>query len=182
MNIADGIALAVVLLFTLLGFRKGLAGQIAPLLTILITATVAYFAYTPCRTFLIQRSHASEAFASFAACVLVVVVPFAVVMLIRSAASGLLRIPVIGWVDRIGGAVAGFVGSALVVLAAFFLVNIPPPPYRVAAMGKESLIGRRVVGLETNLVRSVEERMERTEDRILKAREAHTGRREKWEE
>lgn len=182
MNIADGIAIAVIVLFTFLGFRKGLAGQIATLLTILITAVAAYYAYTPCRAFLASRLHSSDAFVSLAAGILVIAVPFGVVMLIRAIGSGLFRFTVVGWVDRIGGAIAGFVSSTVLVLAAFFLVNIPPPQYRISAMGKESLIGRRVVNVETNLVRSVEQRVERTENAILKARESHAGRREKWEE
>jgi len=181
-NLADGVALGIILIWTCIGFSKGMAGQVATLVTGLLTVATAYFAYTPCRHLLAAHVQGSETFIRIAAGVVVIVVPFTLIMLARSLSSRLLQITVVGWVDSIGGAAAGFISSTLFVVAAFFLVNLLPSSYRPQAMGEASFIGRHVVGVEHQLAGSIEKRVENAENALQRARESHTARREKWEQ
>lgn len=182
LNTADLIAFGVILLWTCYGFSKGLSGQIASLFTVLITAVVAYYTFTPCRQFLSTHISGSRAFITAASGVVVIVVPFTVAMMIRSVSSSILQIPVIGLADRIGGVLAGFISSSLLVVAVFFVANILPPSRRPTAMSEDSWIGRHAACVETNLVGAIERRMENTAGAIQKARASRTGKREKWEE
>ena len=182
LNTADLIAFGVILLWTCYGFSKGLSGQIASLLTFLITAAVAYGTFTPCRQFLSTRLSGSGAFITAAAGVVVILVPFTVVMMIRSVSSRILQIPFIGWADRIGGALAGFISSSLLVVAVFFVANLLPSSHKPTSMGENSWIGRCATCVETNLAGAVERRMDNTAGAIQKARASRAGKREKWEE
>ena len=84
-NLADGVALGIILIWTCIGFSKGMAGQVATLVTGLLTVATAYFAYTPCRHLLAAHVQGSETFIRIAAGVVVIVVPFTLIMLARCA-------------------------------------------------------------------------------------------------
>lgn len=182
MNYADIIAVGVVLFWTLMGFRKGLSGQIAFFLSAVVVTTTAILGYEPCRTWLMQRFQMPFELARLTALVSVIVIPLIIVLAVHSVAGYVVKITFTAWIDRLGGALAAFVSSTTLVILVFVFLNVIPRELRPAATGEASYIGWHVIGLEHSLTNRIGCKIGNTRNLIQKARDERTGRREKWEQ
>jgi uncharacterized membrane protein required for colicin V production len=181
-NMVDYIALGIILLWTLVGFRQGLTGQIAFMLTGLIVLAVAAYGYTPCRDWILTRSSLPPELARLVALGVVLVVPLVVVLGIYHLMDYILKVTFTKWMDRLGGALFGFASSVAFIILAFILLNLLPVGLRPPGVGHESWIGRRLVGVEGELAEKIKSRIKDTRTGIHDARETRTSKREKWEE
>ncbi len=181
-NIADVVALLVVLVCAALGFKRGLVGQIMPLITIAVVALCVRFGYAPCRQWMAAHTGMDDAVVRLGSFVLVIVVPLATMILLSQLFRSIARFPILSGIDRIGGAISGLIGGIVLVLVVFLILAVLPQRYRPAVTGDASSIGRFVSGFERDVIGIVSQRVDRTEGVIMKARQERTGKREKWEE
>lgn len=181
-NIADMIGLVAVLLGIIFGFRQGLSGQMAMILSGISVTAALVNGFVPTRDWLIAQFNMPYDLARISAVLILVVVPILVIIMLYALLRYLLKITFTTWVDRLGGAIAGACTSAGIVLLIFLIFNYLPAEHRPEAMGANSWISREVIGVETQLIQKITSRVEKGEDVIGKAREARAGKREKWEE
>jgi uncharacterized membrane protein required for colicin V production len=181
-NAADLIAVIFVLVGVAVGFKRGLIGQMAPVVGLIVLAAAVRFGYAPCREWLTAHLNHDPAVLRFGALAIVIGVPLVVMLLLRKILGELVKLPIISGIDRLGGAIAGFIAATLFVLVIFLVLGLLPPRYQSRVMTEGSWIGRHVASLETNVIGVVSQKVDHTEGAILKAREKRAGRREKWEQ
>lgn len=181
-NIADAVALVIVLACIILGIRRGLIGQLAQLASITLLVVSVRFGFTPCEVWIEKTAGMGPFFSRVTALIAVIVIPLALVLLVRRLFAGRVRLPVISGIDRVGGAIGGLIGGTLFVLTVFFALAILPKPYSPDVTGKDSWLGRRVAAVENDLIGVVTQRVDSAESAILRARANKAGRREKWDE
>lgn len=181
-NIADIIALVIILAGIILGFKQGLSGQMAMVLTGLGIGVALVRGLAPCRHWLVHQFSLAPDTAQWSATVLLVMIPIIAGLIFYAVLRQLLKLTFTTWLDRIGGAIGGGVTAAGIVLLVFVLLNNMPASRRPAVVGTPSWIGREIIGSETQLVQSLSTRIEAGENLIEKARAQRAGKREKWEE
>jgi len=181
-TIADLIGLAVVVLGIIMGFRQGLSGQMAMVLSGLSVAAALVNGFTPTRDWLVVHFSMPAELARIFALIVLVLVPILSILILYALMRYLFKITFTTWIDRLGGAIAGGLTSAGLVLLVFMLLNFLPPERCPDEVGNRSWIAREVIGVETQFIQRVEARLEKGEDIIQKARKERAGRREKWEE
>jgi len=181
-TIADIIGAVIILIGIIAGFRRGLSGQMALVLSGLSVAAALMNGFTPTRKLLVSQFALSPELARLAALLILVVIPILIVILLYALLRYLLKITFTTWFDRLCGAIAGGVFSAGIVLLIFMIINYLPEEHRPAEVGQNSWISREVLGAETQLIQNLTSHVEKGENIIEKAREARAGKREKWEE
>jgi uncharacterized membrane protein required for colicin V production len=179
---ADIIAACIILIWTVLGFKKGLSGQIAFFLSALVVITAAIFGYDPCNAWLIKQFNMQPEWARLVALACVIAIPLIIVLIIHAIAGYIVKVTFTAWIDRLGGAIAGFASATAFVVLVFIILNATPRDLRPATTGADSWIGRHLLGVESNIVSTIEGKVDQTRGTIQKAREERTGRREKWEQ
>lgn len=181
-TIADIIGVVVILLGIIMGFRRGLSGLMALVLSGLSITAALVNGFDPTRDWLIAHFSMSSELARLASLLILIVVPVLVVMLLYSLLRYLLKITFTTWIDRLGGAIAGGLTSAGIVLLIFMILNYLPADQCPEAVGKRSWIGREVLGVETQALNRISSRVEKGENVIENARKERAGKREKWED
>lgn len=181
-SIADYIGIGFVVLGIILGFRKGLSGQMALILSGLSVTAALVNGFTSTRDWLGSQLALSPELARIGALLILVVIPITIIMLLYALLRYLLKITFTTWIDRLGGAIAGGFTSAGLVLLVFLILNFLPADKRPATASEDSWIAREVLGVQTQLIQRISTRVEKGENVLLKARRERTGKREKWEE
>ncbi|MEI8139734.1 MAG: CvpA family protein [bacterium] len=181
-TIADIVGIMVILIGIIAGFRQGLSGQMALVLSGLSVAAALVNGFTPLRDWLVYQFSIPAELARLAAFLMLVVAPILAVMLLYALLRYLLKITFTTWIDRLGGAMAGGLTSAGIVLLVFMAFNYLPADQCPAAVGQRSWISREVLGAETQLIHRLSSRVEKGEGIIENARKERAGKREKWEE
>jgi len=181
-TIADIIGVVVILIGIIMGFRQGLSGQMALVLSGLSVSAALVNGFTPTRDWLVSQFAMPVELARLAALIILVVIPILIVMILYKLLRFMLEITFTTWIDRLGGAIAGGFTSAGLVLLIFMIFNYLPANRCPEEVGQKSWISREVLGVESQLVQRLSSRVEEGENLIDKARQARAGKREKWEE
>jgi uncharacterized membrane protein required for colicin V production len=182
LNLADIIALIAVLIGIVVGFRQGLTAQMAMLLMALSVWAALVNGFVPCRDWFVTHFTMPLDLARIAALICLIVIPLLIIALLYSVLRYVMKLTFTTWIDRIGGALAGGITAAGIALLIFILLNTLPPEKRPELTGEKSWIYRQVAGMETQIIERITTRVNKEENLILRAREAHAGKREKWEQ
>jgi membrane protein required for colicin V production len=126
MNVVDVVILAALALAILTGLRHGLLVELALILGAVIALAVARPAYAPVRDALVSIGVSKGAWLTTLSYLIVyLVVWVAIVDLARLGRRG-MRLLFLGWADRLGGAVLGFLQGLIVVeLLLYFGKRVP---------------------------------------------------------
>jgi uncharacterized membrane protein required for colicin V production len=181
-TIADVIGIIIILIGVIMGIRQGLSGQMALVLTALSIAAALVNGFIPTRDWLVSQFAMPAELARMITLMLLVVIPSLAIMLLYALLRYMLKITFTTWIDRLGGAIAGGLTTAGLVLLVFVIFNFLPEDHRPAAVGQHSWIAREVLGAENQLIQKLTSRVETGEGVIQKARNERAGKREKWEE
>lgn len=177
----DGAAVLFVLVCTYVGLRRGLTKELSGVVTILVVAGVAVYAYLPLSGWLEGHTGFTRETARPLALVLLVLASFLMLLLLRMLTGKVVSIQFVSWLDRLGGAIAGALSALLFVLLLFVIANALPPARWNAPFGESSWVGRTVLRYRADLARVIDQRVQRTREAIRRARRSHAGEREKWE-
>jgi uncharacterized membrane protein required for colicin V production len=144
-NVLDIIALILVALGTFQGFRRGLSGELAGLVSVVIAFLIGITFYVPFGVWFAEHTRLDEESARVVAFVVTVLVAGALLVLLRLVLSLVMKVVVEKKVDKVGGCIAGFVRSLVLVLTVFLIMNLCPHEYLNMHFGEKSLVGRLVV-------------------------------------
>lgn len=125
MNAVDLVMLALLALSALAGFRRGFVLEVAGILGAIVALGVARVEYADVRTTLQQFAPHSP-WLTIVAYVLVFLVIWGAIIIIARKVRSLVRLMMLGWLDRLGGVAIGLVqGALLVELLLYFTRRVP---------------------------------------------------------
>jgi uncharacterized membrane protein required for colicin V production len=144
-NALDIIALIVVALGTFQGFRRGLSGELAGLVSVVVAFLTGISLYGSFGTWLADNTRLNEDPAQAVAFVSTVLIAGIVLVLLRLVLRLVMKVVVEKKVDKVGGCIAGFVRSLVLVFTVFLMMNLWPHDYLNRHFGEKSLVGKVVV-------------------------------------
>lgn len=144
-NIVDIIALGVLALGAFLGYRRGLSGELARLISIVVAFVLALVFYRPVGAWVFEHTRLEPRPAQAVAFAATVVGALAAMVVLRIVLKRVMQVVFEETTDEFGGSVAGLVRTALVVIVFFMMVNTWPHEYLNEQFGEESVIGRLVL-------------------------------------
>lgn len=125
MNGIDIIMLVLLALAALAGFRQGFVLEVAGSLGAVAALAVARLEYPDVRTTLEQLAPRSP-WLTIVAYLLVFVVIWGAIIIVARKVRSLVRLMMLGWLDRLGGVAIGLVqGALLVELLLYFTRRVP---------------------------------------------------------
>jgi membrane protein required for colicin V production len=124
-NGLDIAILAVLAVGALLGFRQGFVMEVATILGAVAALGVARLEYGDVRTSL-QRIVAHSPWLTTVAYLVVFFVIWAAIIILARKVRLLVRLMMLGWMDRIGGAIIGLIQGALLVELLLYLARRVP--------------------------------------------------------
>jgi uncharacterized membrane protein required for colicin V production len=144
-NAVDIGALVILLLGTIIGFRRGLSGEIARFIGTIVAFCLGIYFYKPLGEWLVEHTRLEEGPANVIAFVVMVSVVLLITLIIRLILRSIMKISFEGNIEKAGGCVAGFIRAFLLILIIFIAMNMWPHDYLNRIFGKESIIGGVVV-------------------------------------
>ncbi len=146
LNTVDIVALVLLVLGALNGLRRGLSGELAGAVGVIIAFMFGLLCYGPCGDWLADRAVVSEGTAR----ALMLAGTMAVALLVMLVLKLVFRETVTVSVNSKGanftmGLVAALIKTAIVVIVVIMCVNLWPNAYLNRVFGEESVIGRFVV-------------------------------------
>ena len=157
LSIVDIIAIVVVLIGILLGFRRRFSGELAHLVSIIVAFIVGLMTYRPLGYWLLENSRLGSRAAHAVAFVSTIVLASLVMVLIRTLLKRIISVVLEEETDKIAGVVAGFIKSTLFILIVFLFMNMIPHDYLNRIFGEESAIGRVVLRFMPRIEEKLEE-------------------------
>ena len=125
MNALDLVMLAVLAFTTFAGFRQGFILEIAGIFGAVAALGIARLEYSDVRTILEQFA-ARSPWLTIVAYLLVFLVVWGAIIIVARKIRLLVRLMMLGWLDRLGGAVIGLVQGALLVALLFYFARRVP--------------------------------------------------------
>lgn len=123
MNILDIIIIAVLIIFSLKGFLRGLVNEVSSLTGLVLGSWLAYRFHTiisvPIRTLL----HLPVGVSAFAAFVLILLASGIIAHIIGNLITTALRLVLLGGINRLGGAVIGAAEGSLILSLLFCMAT-----------------------------------------------------------
>jgi uncharacterized membrane protein required for colicin V production len=144
-SVVDIVAVLIICLSTLRGFHRGLSGELAQLVSLILAFVVGVYTYRPFGTWILNNTHASSRTAHTVAFVVAVASVILAAVLLGFVFRRIMKIVFDPKVDKPGGGLAGFVSGTLAVILILVMLNLWPHAYLNRKCGEESVIGRLVV-------------------------------------
>ena len=156
-NVIDIIAFIICGLSAFQGFRRGLSGELARLISVIVAFTLGVFFYRPFGAWLLEYVRLGEQPAYALAFLVTVIGAVAIMILLRLVLKRIMKIIFAPAIDKTGGCAAGFLRAVVVILIIFVMINMWPHDYLNKLFGEESLIGRGVLKIMPTLREKYEE-------------------------
>jgi membrane protein required for colicin V production len=120
MNIVDLIIILILAAGVLTGLRQGLILELAFIVGVFVALFVAKAGYKPVRSLIDGAIHQAS-WRTTASYLIVFVVVWAAIIALARGIRRAMRLLMMGWLDRLGGAVLGFFQAAVVVEMLLYL-------------------------------------------------------------
>jgi uncharacterized membrane protein required for colicin V production len=144
-NAVDFGVLAILLLGTIIGFRRGLSGEIARFIGTIAAFCLGMYFYRPFGEWFVTHTRLEEEPANVMAFVLIVSVVLLITLVVRLILRSIMKISFEGNIEKVGGCIAGFIRALLLALVILVTMNMWPNDYLNRIFGKESIAGSVVV-------------------------------------
>jgi len=156
-NLVDIGALVVVAVGTFVGYRRGLSGELARLVSIVAAFVLGLFFFRPVGAWIVNHTRLEDRSAQAVAFMVTIGAALVAMVLLRIVLKRVMQVVFEEMTDKVGGAIAGFVRAALTVAIIVMMVNTWPHDYLNRQFGEESVIGRLVLKYVPILREKVEE-------------------------
>ena len=178
---ADYVAFVFILIGTIVGFRRGMTGHIGFLLVTLIVIATAVNGYTPVHDWLATQLTLTPQRLCLASLLIVILAPLFVASIAGKLMGHAMQITFVRWIDRLGGALCGFVNASAFVALTFIVASLPPEHLRPPGIGPDSWIGSHIVVAESQIEDRIESGVKMTREDLRKVHESHVrSRGEEW--
>ncbi|MBN2302079.1 MAG: CvpA family protein [Lentisphaerae bacterium] len=147
LSVIDIVALVIVALGALIGYRRGLSGELAQLISVIVAFVISLLLYHPVGSWLHEHTQLNNRpQAAHAVAFIATIIGATIAMIIlRYLLKRIMQVVIEKEVDKIGGVIAGFVRASILVVIVFLLLNMWPHEYLNRLFGEESVIGTAVL-------------------------------------
>lgn len=163
-GIVDLVALAFILLSTIMGYVRGLSGEVARLVGVVAAFVIGVLTYDPVASWLTVYSRLPERGARALAFAAIVLTAILSMFALRFVCKHAVRVVIDESFDKKGGMMAGALHSSLLVLMVFVALNMWPNKDLNRRFGQESAIGRLTLRMMPMLREQVEQKLEDSRD------------------
>jgi len=144
-NAVDIGALVLLILGTIIGFRRGLSGEIARFIGTIAAFALGIYYYRPFSYWIIEHTRLSDEIADVTAFILIVGSILLITLVVRLILRSIMKISFEGNLEKGGGSLAGLIRATILVLTTFIIMNMYRNDYLNRIFGRESIIGSVVV-------------------------------------
>ena len=141
MTVIDIAAFILIALGTIHGCLRGLSGELAHVLSVIAAFVFGLWFHQPFAAWMLNNTRLSERPAQALAFATTILSALMVMLCLRFVFRRIMKVVIEEHFDKIGGGIAGFIRSCLIVMIIFILFNIWPHEYLNRTFGEESLIG-----------------------------------------
>ncbi len=170
-SIVDIVAVILVILGIIHGFRQGVSPGFAWFCGSLIGLFFAVIAYPAIAHLINFSGEADETLLNFCSLIGSAFVFFLVLMFIRYLLAQIGRFATTLILDRIGGALSGFVQSSAIIILLFIALTSVEHPTLHQIFGVQSAIGRPILATKNRLGYALEADYDKAHNRMIKQRE-----------
>jgi len=156
-SVIDIVALIIVALGMFQGFRRGLSGELARLISIVVAFALGLHFYHPFGLWLSAHTRLSEQPAHALAFITAIIAAIVTMILLRIVLKRVMTIVFEKKIDKMGGLLAGFVCSSVIVIIIFMIMIIVPNNYLNRQFGQNSVIGSVIIKYMPVLCKESEE-------------------------
>ena len=140
-NIIDYIALVIIGIGLLKGIIRGLSGELAQFIGIIISFISGLTMYRPIGKWLSTNTRLEENSALALAFISTIIIAMIIMIILRAILKKIFELAVNPSLDKIGGAIAGTIKSICILLIIFWFMNLIPHEYLNKKFGEESIAG-----------------------------------------
>ncbi len=167
-NLIDIVALGIVLVCALIGWRRGLSGELSRFATILLALVLALRVREPLGHMIGGFTRLETPADIALAFTLVVIVALIGLSILRRLLERIMQITFTPGLEKTGGLAAGLLRGLLGVATVFVLMNLWPHDYLNRTFGESSLGGRTI----QRLMPRIREGLEQHNDKWITAPDA----------
>ena len=140
-NVFDIAALIFIVVSTLHGCFRGLSGELAHLVSVVVAFIFGLYFYQPFGSWLLENTRLTDQPARALAFLTTILVALVAMILLRFVLRRIMRIVFEEKIDKVAGCFAGFIRSSVIVIIIFLVMNLWPNEYLNRRCGEESVIG-----------------------------------------
>ncbi len=144
-NIIDYLIMGWLLLGLLRGTLRGLSGELAGLMGLIIATVVAWYFYHPVGEFFAKTTELSPIQADTMALLVIIVGALIVLALVSALLKQVMELTFRGLFDRFGGGLSGLLRYAAIMAAVLLLIAQFGGPGLRAAVERDSILGSRAL-------------------------------------
>ena len=141
-NIVDMVVLVVVILGTVRGFLKGLSGELAAVGSAVIALLAGWFFFGPAGDYLVESTRLTESNAYPVAFAAVLIGAYLLMRILRLVLRSILEFSFKGRIERLGGALAGFLHATVLCAVVLLFLSLWPGEALHGLVAEESVCGR----------------------------------------
>jgi uncharacterized membrane protein required for colicin V production len=145
MSVVDIVALLFILIGAIQGFFRGLSGEIARLIGIILAFVAGLTLYGPVGEWVSSNTKLGGQGAHALAFITTILLSIIIMVLLRSIIKRMVKVVFAEGFDKGAGVVAGMLRMSIIVCIIFLCMNLIPHEYLNRVFGEESAIGRVVV-------------------------------------
>lgn len=156
-SLIDLLALAMLVLGGVQGYFRGLSGELARLISVIIAFMLGLRFYHPFGSWALEHTRLEGRPSLALAFVVTVVTVIVVLLVLRHVIKRIMKIVVEEQVEKSGGVLAGVVRAMVYVVIVFVVLNLVPHEYLNRKFGEESLIGTAIQGAMPHMQELIED-------------------------
>ena len=141
MNLAVVIALPVIAFFGIMGFRDGVVKRVLEILGVFVTLILTARFATAVNPWMMEQTGVPEGPALLISWAALFFAGLLLSRLLATLVSKLIRLTIVGWLDRIGGALVGMALGVLVASAVLLAISHVPAGKSVQSAYSDSPLG-----------------------------------------
>ncbi|MBL7115895.1 MAG: CvpA family protein [Kiritimatiellae bacterium] len=159
-SIVDLVALAFIVLSTIVGYIRGLSGEIARLVGMVAAFVMGVVTYDPVAVWLAAHSRLEERSARAVTFIAIVLTSIVAMFILRFVCKHVMRLVIDESFDKKGGMLAAILHSSLLVFMVFVAMNLWPSEDLNRRFGEDSVIGRLTLRMMPVLKEKFEQKLE----------------------
>ena len=144
MNVTDIAAIGILLVGMYTGVRRGLSGELARVIAAIAAFYAAKKFATPAAEFVMQHREMPQEHAYLWSFVIILISAFILMWILRLVLQSLMTFAFRGRIERIGGAICGFLRASIIIAVLIIMLSFVPQENIRIPVTQESHVGRFV--------------------------------------
>ncbi len=142
--LVDLLAIIIIVIGGFQGYFRGLSGELAGLISVLIAFMLGVRFYEPFGAWVLDHTRLEGRPSLALAFVVTVVTVIVVLLFLRHVIKRIIKVVVEEQAEKTGGVFAGVIRASLYVVIAFVVLNLVPHEYLNRKFGEESVVGTAI--------------------------------------